>query len=72
MTFITLVLIFIALFINHDFAVVILFVGIILSAWRICIAGKERKDDPMEFKKVLILNTIEIAICAGLLLWAHQ
>ena len=72
MTFITLVLIFIALFINHDFAVVILFVGIILSAWRICIAGKEQKDDPMEFKKVLILNTIEIAICAGLLLWAHQ
>ena len=71
-TLITLALIFVALFVNHDFAVVILVIGIVLSGWRIYNAFKERKDDPIEFRKVFALNAIEIAICAGLLLWAHQ
>jgi heme O synthase-like polyprenyltransferase len=63
MSFVFFLLFFIAIFINHDFAVVI---AMAINAGKIYFAWKGRKSDRIEWHKTLVVSGIGIAICIAL------
>ena len=66
MSFVFFLLFFIAIFINHDFAVVLVVISMEINAGKIYFACKGRKSDRIEWHKTLVVSGIGIAICIAL------
>lgn len=63
MSFVFFLLFFIAIFFNHDVAVVLVIIAMAINAGKIYFAWKGRKSDPIEWHKTLVVSGIGVAIC---------
>lgn len=68
--FLTFLMIFLALFVNSWWAVVLLVLFILLNIGRLCYAYQNKANDPIEWGKTVFINGGATLILTGLLVWS--
>lgn len=68
--FLTVILVVLALFVNPNWAVVLVLSILALNAGKLYYGWKDRKNDPIEWGKTVIVNGGMVILCIGLLIWS--